>query len=620
MSELRLNTAGQFATYRFIYASTGNTIYATINPKSVTVSVVKIGSTLTTIAGTTANFITVVDGIYTFVYSAGTCATPGECMFGFNEPQCLPFEMLHSVITVKDWDYRYSTAASNIDDVKIDTASCVVAIASVRANMGYASTEATILNNTTSTIVNITSVLTRIAEVKADTASTVVAIASVLANYAQASVLTAVKVETASMLAKIDIIDTVADTIKVDTASSLAKIDIIDTVVDGLPTDADVGVQVVSGLTTMDIAQASEIISVTGADVWSAQASVYASVGSMGELLAAAGGAGDPWITELPGTYTGIQAGALLSSMCINTASTVVAVASVLANYAQASVLAAVRTDVTSVVVAIASVRTNMGYASTEATILANTTSTIVNITSVLTRIAEVKMDTASTVVAIASVIVAVASVRANMGYASTETTILNNTTSTIVNITSVLTRIAEVKTDTASTVVAIASVLANYAQASTVTGVAQASALLAVKVETASMLAKIDILDTVADAIKVDTASTVVAIASVLANYAQASTVIGVAQASAIAAVVNAQVLDVLNVDTFAEPGQEAPAATTTIIKKLGYIFKFARNKLTATSTTVSIFADDAATVDQKSTVSDDGTTFTRGEIGTGP
>jgi hypothetical protein len=111
-----------------------------------------------------------------------------------------------------------------------------------------------------------------------------------------------------------------------------------------------------------------------------------------------------------------------------------------------------------------------------------------------------------------------------------------------------------------------------------------------------------------------------VVAIASVLANYAQASTVIGVAQASAIAAVVNAQVLDVLNIDTFAEPGQEAPAATTTLIKKLGYLYKLMRNKLTGTSTTVSIYADDAVTVDQKATVSDDGTTFTRGEIGTGP
>jgi hypothetical protein len=33
-----------------------------------------------------------------------------------------------------------------------------------------------------------------------------------------------------------------------------------------------------------------------------------------------------------------------------------------------------------------------------------------------------------------------------------------------------------------------------------------------------------------------------------------------------------------------------------------------------------MSLFADDASTVDQKSTVSDDGTTYTAGEIATGP
>lgn len=82
----------------------------------------------------------------------------------------------------------------------------------------------------------------------------------------------------------------------------------------------------------------------------------------------------------------------------------------------------------------------------------------------------------------------------------------------------------------------------------------------------------------------------------------------------------VNAEVLDVLNVDTFAEPGQEAPAATNTLVKKIGYLFKFLRNKVTQTSTTMSVYADDATTVDQKSTVSDDGTTYTRGEIASGP
>jgi hypothetical protein len=82
----------------------------------------------------------------------------------------------------------------------------------------------------------------------------------------------------------------------------------------------------------------------------------------------------------------------------------------------------------------------------------------------------------------------------------------------------------------------------------------------------------------------------------------------------------VNAQVLDVLNTDTFAEPGQGAPGATITLAAKIGYLYKFARNKLEQTATTLSIYDDSGATVDQKATVSDDATTYTRGEIGSGP
>lgn len=82
----------------------------------------------------------------------------------------------------------------------------------------------------------------------------------------------------------------------------------------------------------------------------------------------------------------------------------------------------------------------------------------------------------------------------------------------------------------------------------------------------------------------------------------------------------VNTEVLDVLNTDTFAEPGQGAPAATTTLAAKIGYLFKAWRNKKDQTSSTYQLYADDASTVDQKATVSDDGTTTTIGEVATGP
>lgn len=82
----------------------------------------------------------------------------------------------------------------------------------------------------------------------------------------------------------------------------------------------------------------------------------------------------------------------------------------------------------------------------------------------------------------------------------------------------------------------------------------------------------------------------------------------------------VNTEVVDALNVDTYAEPGQGAPAATATLAAKINYLYKAWRNKKTQTSTTFSLFADDATTVDQKATVSDDATTATIGEIATGP
>lgn len=82
----------------------------------------------------------------------------------------------------------------------------------------------------------------------------------------------------------------------------------------------------------------------------------------------------------------------------------------------------------------------------------------------------------------------------------------------------------------------------------------------------------------------------------------------------------VNAEVVDALATDTYAEPGQGAPASTTTLAAKINYLYKSWRNKKTQTSDTWKLFADDTTTVDQKATVSDDGTTATKGEIATGP
>lgn len=70
----------------------------------------------------------------------------------------------------------------------------------------------------------------------------------------------------------------------------------------------------------------------------------------------------------------------------------------------------------------------------------------------------------------------------------------------------------------------------------------------------------------------------------------------------------------------TRAEPGQGTPGATISFLSKIDYLYKAWRNKKTQTGNTFSLFNDDAATVDQKATSTDDGTTTTITEIITGP
>ena len=82
----------------------------------------------------------------------------------------------------------------------------------------------------------------------------------------------------------------------------------------------------------------------------------------------------------------------------------------------------------------------------------------------------------------------------------------------------------------------------------------------------------------------------------------------------------VNTEVVDALNVDTYAEPVQGAPGATITLAAKINYLYKAFRNRKTQTATVWSLFNDDATTVDHKATVADDGVTASKTEVATGP
>lgn len=82
----------------------------------------------------------------------------------------------------------------------------------------------------------------------------------------------------------------------------------------------------------------------------------------------------------------------------------------------------------------------------------------------------------------------------------------------------------------------------------------------------------------------------------------------------------VNTEVLDVLNTDTFAEPGQETPPATTTLVKKIGYLYKYLINRIVQTSTEADVYNNTDTVIDHKAVVSDSGLTFTRNKFLSGP
>jgi hypothetical protein len=79
---------------------------------------------------------------------------------------------------------------------------------------------------------------------------------------------------------------------------------------------------------------------------------------------------------------------------------------------------------------------------------------------------------------------------------------------------------------------------------------------------------------------------------------------------APTLAAIVNAEVLDVLNVDTFVQP-TGVPTGTATLVEKIGRVHQMGISELTVTSSAKTYFTFGGAAL-WKQTLSDDGTTLT--------
>jgi hypothetical protein len=82
-----------------------------------------------------------------------------------------------------------------------------------------------------------------------------------------------------------------------------------------------------------------------------------------------------------------------------------------------------------------------------------------------------------------------------------------------------------------------------------------------------------------------------------------------------ATAAIVNAQMVDALNVDTYAEPSS-IPSSTSSIVDKVGMIFALSTNRFTQTASLATIRNSANSADIGTGTVSDDGTTAIRGVL----
>lgn len=140
--------------------------------------------------------------------------------------------------------------------------------------------------------------------------------------------------------------------------------------------------------------------------------------------------------------------------------------------------------------------------------------------------------------------------------------------------------------------------------------------------VSTLATAAALATVDTVVDGIKAVTdnlpdggaLTTIDANVDAILNDTGTSGVVVASLSTSAKADVNAEVVDALSTDTYAEPSS-APPATASLAAKIGWLMKLARNKLTQNSNTQTLYADEGLTAQNTATVADDGSTFTRGE-----
>lgn len=319
------------------------------------ISLSKNGGTLTALASA-ASLTHIANGQYTLVLTTGNTDTLGRAQFLCNKSTYQMPPVALDILAADVYDVLLGTTAlatvSNITGGTITTATNVTTVNGLAAGVITAASIAAdaITDAKVASDVTIASVTGAVGSV----ATGGISAASFAAGAIDAAAIANGAIDAATFAADVDaeilsyIVDdaTRIDASALNTASGTTipaivadtnelqtdwanggRLDLIldarasQASVDDLPTNSELA----TALGTADdavlaaIAALNDPTAASIADaVWDETLSGHLGAGSTGEALNAAGAAGDPWTTTLPGAYTGSQAGAILADLPTN--------------------------------------------------------------------------------------------------------------------------------------------------------------------------------------------------------------------------------------------------------------------------------------------------------------
>jgi hypothetical protein len=454
---------------------------------------------------------------------------------------------------------------SAIAHVQIDTTSAAIGIASVLSNIGIMSSS--VMRDVTSIVVGVTSMMISVKSALSNTIAINTAVLSAAVSIKSTwSNTIAIGVQASSLLSNVNAV------LGNQTSHMVASYSALSNTAALLLYGASAAINILSlGVNVRSMASHFADMSEDDGGVWryTANALEQAPSGTGASAAVIADAVWQEYMSQMSAVGT---AGALLWSAATTAAG---------AGESGDSIASAVwgHTTALSMIVAVKSTLSN--------TIAINT-----GVLSAAVATKSAWSNTMAILVSTSSLLSNVTNVDSDLGtVAGNVTTILAGTTSIAINVSSLLSNITNVDSDLATVAGNVATILVDTTSAA---------------IGLASLLSNIAAVNVLVTSVLVDTSTSIPASIAALNNLS--------------AAQVNAEVVDALTVDTYAEPAQGAPGATISLAQKIGYLFKGWRNRKTVTSTAISIYNDDAVTVDQKAVHSDDGNVYDKGETGSGP